>query len=125
MAEVELDDVHKLRAELQSLHDQKAEVNERLNAWHGGRGRGRGLPPHDGAYGRASDGAFRRDGRTPGFNGRQSDSYRGGISSSYQGQGTHLDSGRRAAEPVAQVPCRYFAQHHSWNGHACKACLLL
>lgn len=41
----ELDDVHRLREELQKLHEQKAEVNERLNSWNGGRGRGRGMPP--------------------------------------------------------------------------------
>ncbi len=103
MAEVELDDVNKLRAELQSLHEQKTVVNERLNAWNGGRGRGRGLPPHDGAYGRAPGGQPRRDDRAPGPSGRLSESYRGRTNSAYQGPASFSNGARRPTEPAVQV----------------------
>lgn len=62
----QLDDVHRLREELQKLHEQKAEVNERLNSWNGPRGRGRGMPPppmHDMLRSRAHPGGPRRENR--------------------------------------------------------------
>lgn len=55
----DLGDVHRLRQELQKLHEQKVEVNDRLNSWNGGRGRGRGMPMHDRS--RVPPGGSRRD----------------------------------------------------------------